>query len=320
MASSTFGEFRAGMIADLVALWNRSAPADPMTPRRFRDLVLLDPNFDRAGLQVAFVDGALAGAVYAVRRTVAAAGADLEPDTGWILFFLVDPAYRRQGIGTALLDRALRWLAGHGRTTVAFSPYTPNYLLPGLDAAAYPAAARLLARLGFTVRYAAVAMDRGLLGYEIPDEVRTHLADLRARGYQLRTAADDDLVDLIPLARDHFNPDWGRAIREGIAAGLPTDRIIIAREPPGRLVGWAMHGTYEGIIDRFGPFGVLTECRGAGLGRALLHLCLERMRALGAHNAWFLWTGPESAAGQLYRKTGFTVTRTFQIMSRTGQN
>jgi GNAT superfamily N-acetyltransferase len=318
MASGSYaiGDFRAGQTAGVVDLWNRSAPTDPMTVRRFRDLILLDPNFDPAGLQVASVRDTLVGAVYAVRRTVAAEADDLEPDNGWIVFFFVDPEHRRRGIGRALLDTALRWLAEQGRGTVTFSGYTPNYVLPGLDADTYPAAARLLDRLGFGLAYESVAMDRDLVGYEIPPEVRAQLADLRARGYRLGPATDDDLVDLIPLARRHFNPDWGRAIREGVAAGMPADRIVVAREPAGRLVGWAMHGTYEGVVDRFGPFGVLAECRGAGLGRALLHLTLERMRAVGAHSAWFLWTDESSAAGQLYRKSGFTVTRTFRILRR----
>ena len=307
-------EFRAGLVTDVVALWNRSAPADPITRRRFRDLILLDPNFDPAGLKLAFIDDTLVGATYAARRIVPLHGVDIEPDAGWIVFFFVAPDQRGRGIGTALLESALAWLS---RRRVDFSPYTPNYILPGLDAAAYPAAAALLKKLGFAVHYEAVAMQRGLDGYDIPAGVRAQLDRLADQGYAFRAATDDDLVDLIPLARDHFNPDWSRAIREAVGAGMPLDRIMLVREPAGRLVGWAMHGTYEGVIDRFGPFGVLEECRGAGLGKALLHVTLECMRAHGAHNAWFLWTGERSAAGELYRKTGFTITRRFQIMRRT---
>ena len=38
--------FRAGDGPQLVEAWCRSAPADPITPDRFRSLVLLDANFD----------------------------------------------------------------------------------------------------------------------------------------------------------------------------------------------------------------------------------------------------------------------------------
>jgi GNAT superfamily N-acetyltransferase len=305
--------FRAGQLAAVVELWNRCLPADPITVRRFRNLILLDPNFDPAGLRLAYRADRLVGAVYAVRRSVPMSGTDIEPDSGWIVFFFVDPEFREQGIGRALLDDALQWL---GRRQVDFSPYTPNYVLPGLDAAAYPAAANLMKTLGFTTLYEAVAMHRSLDGYEIPAAARENIAELLRRGYALRTANDGDLVDLISLAHTHFNPDWSRAIRENVKAGMPLDRIMIVREPTERLAGWAMFGTYEGVIDRFGPFGVLAECRGAGLGKALLYKTMEAMRAQGAHSAWFLWTDEESAAGHLYRGAGFDITRRFQIMRR----
>src|SRR5579875_1543979 len=140
-------QFRTGELTDVVDLWNRCLPADPITRHRFRNLVLLDPNFDPAGLRLACVADRLVGAVYAVRRGVPMLGTDIEPDSGWIVFFFVDPDFRERGIGRELLTDALRWL---DRKQVDFSPYTPNYILPGLDAQLYPAAANLLKKLGFS--------------------------------------------------------------------------------------------------------------------------------------------------------------------------
>lgn len=308
--------FAAGDGPALVEQWCRSAPSDPITERRFRDLVLLDANFDPDGLRVAVVDGDLVGAAYAVRRRVAMVGADLEPATGWIPFFFVAPEARRRGVGHALLTSALDWLRGLGVREVFFSPYTPNYVLPGLDAVAYPDAARLLSRLGFQKRYDAAAMDRGLVGYAVPDDVRRLVERLRDQGYRFGTPAADELVELTRIAGDEFNPDWARAIRVAVTGGVPLDRIVCAWEPDGTLVGWAMHAAYEHALERFGPFGVLPDRRGKGLGKVLLHLTLERMRAAGAHGAWFLWTGEESPAGLLYKATGFTTTRVFTVLRK----
>ncbi|MEU3525930.1 GNAT family N-acetyltransferase [Streptomyces sp. NPDC038707] len=306
--------FRAGDGPGVVEAWRRSAPADPLSPDRFRSLVLLDANFDPEGLRIAEAGGRITGAAYAVRRLVPLTGTDLEPEQGWIPFFFVDPAARGRGLGRRLLTDALAWLHGHGRTRVDFASYTPNYLLPGLDTGTYPEAAGLLASLGFRTLYEAAAMDRTLVGYRLPDEIARRRDDLTARGYRFATPADDDLVDLIALAGTHFGPDWARAIRECCAAGTPPDRIVVARDPSGRLAGWAMHGAYEAALERFGPFGVRTELRGTGLGKVLLHLVLERMRARGAHGAWFLWTGENSPAGHLYRAAGFTTTRVFRVL------
>ncbi|MEU2624185.1 GNAT family N-acetyltransferase [Streptomyces sp. NPDC007157] len=308
--------FRAGDGPLVVEAWRRSVPADPITPDRFRTLVLLDPNFDPEGLRVAVDGDRVVGAAYAVRRLTPMAGTDLEPEQGWIPFFFVAPDARGHGLGRRLLTEALDWLHGHGRTRVDFSSYTPNYVFPGLDAEAYPEAAGLLESLGFRTLYEAAAMDRGLVGYRRPDDVTRRLDQLTGRGYRFATPADDDLVDLLALAGSRFGPDWACTIRACLAAGTPLDRIVVARDPAGRMVGWAMHGAFDSVDERFGPIGVLEEMRGTGLGEVLLHLVLERMRALRAHCAWFLWTGAQSPAGHLYRKTGFTTTRVFHVLRR----
>ncbi len=312
--TTTVRSFRSGDGAALAEAWTRSAPQDGITQRRLRDLILLDRNFDSDGLLIAEDQGSIVGAAYAVRRRVAHHGDDLEATTGWIPFFFVVPTHRRAGLGRALLTRAFIWLRQHGIREVVFSAYTPNYVLPGLDAQRYPEASALLASLGFTRIEHPSAMDRSLIGYEMPQDVRDRVEALRRDGWYLGTPDDDDLVPLIHMAGASFNSDWARAIREGIVGGMPTERIIIAKNPEGALLGWAMHGTYESVIERFGPFGVLPESRGTGLGKVLLHLTLERMTALGAHSAWFLWADEGSTASALYAKTGFTATRTFDIL------
>lgn len=310
----TIRTFRTGDGPLIAEAWTSAAPKDGIGYRRFRDLILLDRNFDPSGLFVAAGGGHILGAAYAVRRIIAHERDDLEPGIGWILFFFVVPSARGLGIGSRLLRAALDWLESVGVRTVQFSSYTPNYFRPGLDLDRYPEAGRLLASLGFRTHQRCVAMDRSLLDYSMPDAVRQQIATLRAAGYQLGQPTDDDLVDLISIAGGRFSSDWSRAIREAVVGGLSLEQIVTARDPAGQMIGWAMCGTYENALERFGPFGVVPESRGTGLGEVLLHLTLERMAALGAHNAWFLWTEPESPAGHLYRKAGFAATRTFAIM------
>ena len=104
---TTVRQFHTGDVDDLVDMWRRAAPRDPVTTERFRNLVLLDANFDPAGLRVAVDGDQLVGCAYAVRRKVAMVGDDLEPHLGWIPFFYVDPSARRRGVGSTLLGHLI---------------------------------------------------------------------------------------------------------------------------------------------------------------------------------------------------------------------
>jgi ribosomal protein S18 acetylase RimI-like enzyme len=304
--------FRAGEGPAIAQAWSRAAPADPISYPRFRDLILLDRNFDPAGLLVAESGGQLVGAAYGVRRRIATTGTDLEPGVGWLLFFFVVPEARGAGIGRGLVTAVMDWLGSVGARTVDYSSYSPNYVLPGLDEQRYPSAARLLAGLGFAVVDRAEAMDRDLAGYVMPEAVRARLDDLVRQGWWFGAPVGDDLVELVELAGG-FSWDWARVLRETALAGSPAHRVIAARHPAGQLLGWAATGSYDNLIERFGPFGVLPAQRGQGVGEILLHLALTQIRALGGHSAWFLWVEEDSAANALYRKAGFRVTRRFTI-------
>lgn len=315
MNMKTYRYYQSGDEKQIVKLWNESLGKDPITSKRFRNLVLLDANFDPHGLRLAFVEEKLVGCVYAVRRLLPMYGTDLEPDNGWIPFFFVDSDVRRKGVGRRLMEDAVAFLKNEGRTNIFFSSYAPNYILPGIDVEAYPEAYAFLQSQGFARLYSPVAMDKSLLGYEISESVKALKRSRQEEGYTFTKAEDKDLYEVIHFANEKFNPDWGRAIREGILQGLPLDRILVAREG-GRVVGFCMYGGYEGVPDRFGPFGVDPDQQGKGLGKILLADCLRSMRAESLHTAWFLWTGEQTTAGHLYKKNGFEITRKFHVMKK----
>jgi len=311
-----YRHYKSGDEKHIVDLWNRCLTVDPINTKRFRHLVLLDANFDPEGLRLAFDNHVLVGCVYAVRRLLPMYGTELEPDTAWIPWFFVDEDYRRQGIGSRLIEEAIGFARKYGRENLFFSSYAPNYILPGVDEKAYPSGYKFLLKHGFEIDYTSVAMDYSLVGYEIPDDVRQLKNERILQGYVFREPEDRDLVELISFATHEFNSDWGRAIREGILQGLSLSQILIARDPQGKLVGFCMFGSYEGIRERFGPFGVDPSQQGIGLGKILLYDCMEKMRALSLHGTWFHWTEETSAAGYLYKRAGFQITRQFHIMKK----
>ncbi len=317
MAVASIRPYRGGDEEAIVACWNRSMPKDTIALKVFIDKVLCDPNFDPEGCLVA-VDpqGAVCGFLLALVRRLPLAGTDLEPEDGWITTFAVDPAYRRQGVGRALMAAAEAFFRARGRRRISFSPYAPNYFLPGIDPDTYPEGAAFLRACGFQRLYSPVAMDKNIVRFEIPEDVRQTQQARLAEGYQFIPLTPAYVVETIRFAHEKFNPDWGRAVREAILRGLPFDQFLLALSPEGRVVGFCLYGGYDGIPERFGPFGVDESQRGKGLGKVLLYLCLDQMRAKGLHNAWFLWTGETSPAGQLYKRCGFTITRRFDVMRK----
>ncbi|XID91373.1 GNAT family N-acetyltransferase [Paenibacillaceae bacterium WGS1546] len=315
MSAIQYRHYLPGDEQDIVSLWNKCLTRDPVTKRRFRNLVLLDPNFDPQGMRIAAIGNAVVGVFYTVRRRLPMLGTELETDKGWVPFFFVDPGYRRQGIAARLLEDAMAFMRANKRETLVFAGYAPNYIVPGIDRAGYPAGAAFLDRVGFQRNYTAVAMDYSLVTFEIPESVERLKEQRIAEGYSFAAPEDRDLYELIRFATDQFNPDWGRAIREGLLQHLGTEHILVAKRK-GELVGFCLHGAYEGVRERFGPFGVDADQRGKGIGKILLYDCLQAMRAQGLHGAWFLWTAEQSPAGQLYKKLGFTVSRSFDVMSK----
>lgn len=307
--------YRSGDERQIVALWNECLQKDPVTSKRFRNLVLLDANFDPQGMRLAFDDEQLIGCVYAVRRLLPMTGTELEPENGWIPFFFVTPSRRRSGVGSRLMQEAVSFLQENGRINVFFSSYAPNYIMPGIDEEAYPEGYKFLQSQGFNRLYSPVAMDCSLVNFRLTDDIMALKQEREAEGYTFTLAEDKDLYDVIQFANMTFNPDWGRAIREGVLQGLPMEHIFVARHHDN-LVGFCLYGGYEGVPERFGPFGVDPAQQGKGLGKLLLNLCLHRMRAEGLHGAWFLWTSETTSAGYLYKKNGFNTTRVFHVMKK----
>lgn len=308
--------YRGGDERGIVTAWNRALPQDPIDLTRFLKMVLCDVNFHPEGLVVASVADEIVGFCLAICRRLPLSGSDLEPERGWITVFGVVPEWRGKGIGSALLAAGERFVREQGRKEVLISPYAPNYFWPGVDPQAYSEAVRLLERREYQTLYEPIAMDKNLVGFEVPQEIEALQAERVREGYQFGPLTPEFVYDVTAFADDAFNPDWGRAIREAVQRGVPLEQCLIAVNSQRRIVGFALFGGYDGILERFGPFGVDPSERGKGLGKILLYRTLEAMRARGVHGAWFLWTGEATAAGQLYLKAGFEITRSFRVMKR----
>lgn len=253
-------------------------------------------------------------------------------ESGWIDAVGVLPAWQGQGVGSQLMARAEGWLADQGcaqaRLGGSVPPFVPGLPL-GLDQADFfpkrgyaspPGGgevwdvARDLADYpqGVTARLPApsAAFRFALAGPGDEDALRDFLArefpDRWLLEYELFLAAQAEAAQpgmdgyLLLWRRDGDGPGgvdgFCRLRWEG--CGEPLDRFYLhgLPQPWGQL----------------GPIGVGEASRGQGMGGALLHAGLERLRDLGTRGCVIDWT---DLVG-FYAKFGFSPWRGYRMMSK----
>lgn len=120
--------FRNADPPEILRLWQTSGlgrgAATGITADQFDDLTFAQPYFDPRGLILACEGSKVVGYVHA------GFGADasqqcLCPNEGTICAVIVDPAYRRQGIGRQLVELAENYLQSAGAKTVHAGPAAP---------------------------------------------------------------------------------------------------------------------------------------------------------------------------------------------------
>lgn len=301
--------FARGDLQKLVALWNASMAADPISEQRLLLDYVLDPHFDPDGLLLATDGDELIG--FALGMT---ARTDVPSDnavgTGVIVGFGVAESHRRQGIGSQLLQQLEAYFLAKDVSTIQVGPWVPPYLAPGVDEGAYAGTVEFLEAQGFASGAKPVSMRALLTGYEASADVPEIAARLEAEDVTIRPAVADDVTELIAFAVEHF-PHWESYVRGALqsvvsANGEATLHIAL---DGGTVIGFAMTNG-----ERFGPFGVNDEYRGRGIGAVLLSRALCAMRAANVHLAYFLWTSDQTA--RLYNRHGFEIVRRFTMMSK----
>ena len=135
--------------AQVVALWNQCLTYDTITVGKFRRQALFDENFDPALCYVALEGEQVVGFCMGMRRKFPYLERGVEPDSGWIVAIFVAEAYRRQGIGTKLVQRSEADMRARGAKNITLFAYSPGYFFPGIDKENYPAAAPFFEKLGY---------------------------------------------------------------------------------------------------------------------------------------------------------------------------
>lgn len=324
-AAVVYRPFRAGDLAALVDYWRLAfadrrnfVPVDEATLReRVLDVANAVERFDPEGLVLALDPaGRPVGLVHAGVRDEAycrACHGEAWPggSQGYVALLHVLPAWRRQGVGGALLDRARAYSAGarevvmdgtcinpyYGNSEAPFTPLWGTPEGPGVSLEDRETAS-FLERRGHPLRHRAVTLEAGLdapLVARHEEEAARAEGRAGAAGYAVRWERDRVPVLGGPSASAvPYRPGFPY---HGVFA-LRGERVV------GSAVGYPMTplGPHRAAIYEL---KVLPGHEGQGLGRALAARLLVELARAGALRVEVL-TIPElsPAAHALYLKLG----------------
>jgi mycothiol synthase len=266
----------------------------------------------------AFVDGRLVAAGMVYSRTAA------DPVHGMFFWGRVRPEFRRRGLGTEVVDRAL---AAGARITGRLFPDAQCELRAGVDATLAGDTALLEAR-GFTTNRYEFAMELPFAGREprktgIPDGF-TLLNFEDALSEEFRETHNIAFVPDHPGSTVQTVESWPHVM--GIATpGFRADLSFGLRDTEtGTLAGYVMSRCYEsetaatGRLDLYLNYiGTRREYRGRGLASTLIDTAVEAAAAKGFDSASLgVYADNPSGALGVYERAGFRVRHRIKVFTR----
>jgi len=298
---------------EIIDLWNKALPLDGITHNLFERKIILDGNREKEGFIIAEKDKEIVGFIFCIvyRRPIGTE--PIDTTRGFITVMAIHPDYKGQGIGSKLLTEAIEFFKKRNRKLITIAPYPINYFVPGIDKERYPDGVKLFQKFGFEEYYEAISMDGIITKFEIPEKVLGKEKELKKQGVIIRQYQRSDLYDYLEFMDDKMPKPWLEDARRNLIAltygNFEEDSIFLALKD-NQIIGYCQ---YEG--EHFGPFGVIDEFQGQGVGSVLLAKTLYQMRLKGCHSAWVVWTGEQAAKG-VYARLGMNITRRFAIMKK----
>ena len=293
---------------EVVALWNKTLIADPITIHKFRKQALFDDNYDTELCFVAVENDCVVGFLLATKRKFPYLERGLEPTRGWINVMFVEQGYQRKGVGEALVRYAEAKLKSMGAETVTLGAYSPNYFFPGIDKDNYSGAVQFFDKMGYHSGEESYSMCKDLHGYKISEETLEKLSKAQQAGFSFENFEYKYALELLEFLKDEFGGGWKRNALISMQNNTAEDCILLVLDGEKKIAGFCMR-MIDGNPMRFGPFGVKGEARNFGIGGILFDIMQQEMGKRGIYHLFFVST--DAPGRRFYERHGLKVFRTF---------
>ena len=301
--------FQQERFQQVLTCWNQSLIYDGIDEERFKQLILLDENFNPDLFLLALNQEKVVGFCYGVRRKIPYLERGLEENRGWIVIMGVLPEYQNQGIGTMLCDEVEKRLKDMGTKEITLCAYSPNYFFPGIDKR-YQQAISFFENRNYVNRAESVSMQRSLWDYHMADQYKEKLASLEKDGIHIIRYNDEYMLPLLNYLLENFGAGWKRNALIAMQKKEAEDTILLVVDEQKNILGFCMR-KIDGNDARFGPFGVSEHLRSKGIGGVLFEYMMQEMKQKGIYYLYFLWT--DGAAQRFYERHDVKVYRTYQL-------
>ncbi len=310
--------YRPSRVQQVLTIWNAALGEQfPLSSELFLQNGVRDPHVRPEACWLATVLGHPDAVGLCLTKVVREPlGADgWLPQRGWVSLLAVHPAYRRCGIGTALLARAEQYLRAQRRIVITLGG-DPNHFLPGVPAE--EGALAFFRAAGYV--FVGDAYDlRRTVG---PAALRRERTLPVEHGVAVRALEPGDAPRLLTFLDEVFPGRWrytvGRVLRHGGSIGdimgvVSAGRVVGFAQlfhPDSRWIGPSIAWTRRPARrpGGIGPMGLAPSFRGRGLGLALLDRSVRHLARLGVDEVVVDWT----VLLDFYGRLGFSIWRHYR--------
>ena len=246
--------------------------------------------------------------------------------SGYIHTFIVKKEYRRQGIGSKLLQLCEDYIKSKGRSSarlVFLSPINWPWYIPHTEHHEHPGtpAIRINSEMYIFLyhhNYFVNSIHEGfhlpLSEYNLPDKVVKKMEENKARGLFVEMYDPSKHYGVEEFCDKINNPGFANSIRYNLKRDEPRPFLVASHN--GKMVGWtgAMYteSTGRGHLD---GICVDPDTRGGGLGKALFCYLCDYLKQHGSSYMTF-FTGLDNPARRIYLFAGFKIVQSFADMKK----
>ena len=249
-----------------------------------------------------------------------------EKNKAYITTIVVEPHFRRQKIGTQLLEAFENDIKSNYTfidtiDIIFFNPVQFEWIIPNTNQHDHPNAPgvdstskayNFFCYLGYVEFAKQNSYYKNIENYTYNEEISSAINHLKDNDITITFYDQQKHHGFSELFENLKNPYWHDEITKAIDNNLP----ILVAEKKGLIVGFtgplrvqkSLRGFFSGI-------GVHSDYRGYGAGKVLFStLCLE-LSHIGAHYMT-LFTGEHNSARRIYEKEGFKIVRSWANMRK----